>query len=192
GPGGVSKGRAWMVYDHDTMRVAAATTGDFVDWKGIAFDGSHGTPTALSGERHWVNPVGPGWASPDGKWEDTRLLGRDNKRYGPLPREWVHYEGLYLHGAKAVIAARIGGTRVLESPGWIESGSGPVFTRTLNVGLATKPLLVRVAPDRVSVALAGDGLLRKQDGFWMAELSSGAKTRFYISSAREKSLDAIA
>ena len=26
GPGGVSKGRAWMVYDHDTMRVAAATT----------------------------------------------------------------------------------------------------------------------------------------------------------------------
>ena len=64
GPGGVSKGRAWMVYDHDTMRVAAATTGDFVDWKGIAFDGSHGTHTSLSGERHFVNPVGPGWASP--------------------------------------------------------------------------------------------------------------------------------
>jgi hypothetical protein len=30
-----------MVYDHDTMRVAAASTGAFVDWKGIAFDGSH-------------------------------------------------------------------------------------------------------------------------------------------------------
>jgi hypothetical protein len=28
GPGGVSKGRAWMIYDHDTMRAAAATTGD--------------------------------------------------------------------------------------------------------------------------------------------------------------------
>ncbi|MCC7376204.1 MAG: c-type cytochrome, partial [Verrucomicrobiales bacterium] len=42
GPGGVTKGRAWMIYDHDTMRVAAATTGSFVDWKGIAFDGSHG------------------------------------------------------------------------------------------------------------------------------------------------------
>src|SRR6188474_3763876 len=47
GPGGVSKGRAWMVYDHDTMRVAAASTGDFVDWKGIAFDGSHNKHLAL-------------------------------------------------------------------------------------------------------------------------------------------------
>src|SRR5689334_25341526 len=54
GPGGVSKGRAWMVYDHDTMRVAAATTGDFVDWQGIAFDGSHGTHTSLTGVRQFV------------------------------------------------------------------------------------------------------------------------------------------
>src|SRR6187402_2223715 len=81
GPGGVSKGRAWMVYDHDTLRVAAATTGDFVDWKGIAFDGSHGTHTTLTGTRHFVNPVGPGWASPEGKWEDRRAPGRDGKQY---------------------------------------------------------------------------------------------------------------
>src|SRR6476619_3740101 len=46
GPGGVSKGRAWMIYDHDTMRVAAASTGSFVDWKGLALDGSHGTHTS--------------------------------------------------------------------------------------------------------------------------------------------------
>jgi hypothetical protein len=141
GPGGVSKGRVWMVYDHDTMRVAAATTGDFVDWKGIAFDGSHGTHTSLTGDRHFVNPVGPGWASPDGKWDDVRLVGRDKKRYGPLPREWAHYEGMYLHGSKVVIAASIGGTRVLESPGWIDSGTTPVFTRTLNVAASKKPLL---------------------------------------------------
>ena len=61
GPGGVSKGRAWMIYEHDTMRLAAATTGDFVDWKGIAFDASHGTHTSLTGERHFINPDAPGW-----------------------------------------------------------------------------------------------------------------------------------
>src|SRR5688572_14858225 len=83
GPGGVNKGRAWIIYDHDTMRVAAATTGSFIDWKGIAFDGSHGTHTSLIGDRHFVNPSAPGWASPDGKWDDTRLIGRDKKRYGP-------------------------------------------------------------------------------------------------------------
>jgi len=181
GPGGVSKGRAWMVYDHDTMRVAAATTGDFVDWKGIAFDGSHGTHTSLRGERHFVNPVGPGWASPEGKWEDVRLVGRDNRRYGPLPREWAHYEGLYLHGGRAVIAASIGGARVLESPGWVDHGSNAVFIRTLNVGVAKKPLLLRVAPDSVNVALSGNGSLRKEGGFWIAELPSAAKTRLFIS-----------
>ena len=35
GPGGVSRGRHWMVFDHDTMSVAAAWTGDgFIDWNG--------------------------------------------------------------------------------------------------------------------------------------------------------------
>lgn len=181
GPGGVSQGRAWMVYDHDTMRVAAATTGEFVDWKGIAFDGSHGTHTSLKGERHFVNPVGPGWASPDGKWDDARVVGRDRKHYGPLPRAWAHYEGAFLHGNKVVIAARIGGTRVLESPGMATAGDNTVFTRTLNVGAAKKPLLLRVAPDSVNVAIVGDGSLRKDGGFWIAELPGGAKTRLFIS-----------
>jgi hypothetical protein len=181
GPGGVSKGRAWMIYDHDTMRVAAATTGGFVDWKGIAFDGSHGTHTGLSGEKHFVNPVGPGWASPEGKWTDARVVGKDKKHYGPLPRAWARYEGLYLHGNKVVIVASIGGTRVLESPGWFENGTNTVFTRTLNVGATKKPLLLRVAPDLVNVALAGDGSLRKDGGFWIAELPGGAKTRLFIS-----------
>jgi hypothetical protein len=193
GPGGVSKGRAWMVYDHDTMRVAGATTGDFVDWKGIAFDGSHGTHTSLIGEPHFVNPVGPGWASPQGKWDDdARVVGKDNKRYGPLPREWAHYEGLYLHGSKAVVAATVGGTHVLESPGWIDNGSNTVFTRTLNVGAAKKPLLLRVTPDSANVALAGDGSVHKENGFWIAELPSAAKTRIFISRTDPDSLAVIA
>ena len=193
GPGGVSKGRAWMIYDHDTMRVAAATTGEFVDWKGIAFDGSHGTHTSLSGERHFVNPVGSGWASPDGKWDDdARVIGKDGKRYGPLPREWAHYEGLYLHGNKVVITASIGGTRVLESPGWIDRGTNAVFTRTLNVSAATQRLLLRVAPDSVNVALTGDGSLRKERGFWVAGLPGAAKTRLFISRTDLASLADVA
>ena len=199
GPGGVSKGRAWMVYDHDTMRMATATTGDFVDWKGIAFDGSHGTHTSLTGDRHFVNPVGPGWASPEGKWDDVRLLGKDGLRYGPLPREWARFEGMYLQGGKAVIAASIGNehVRVLESPGLLDYGTTPVFTRTLNVGVQLTsvnqpPLLLRVAPDTVNVALAGDGSVKKDGGFWVASLPWGAKTRLFISRTDVASLDALA
>lgn len=192
GPGGVSKGRAWMVFDHDTMRMAAATTGGFVDWKGIAFDGSHGTHTGLTGRRHFVNPVGPGWASPDGKWDDPRPAGKDGLPYGPLPREWAHYEGMYLHGGKAVIASTVGGSRVLESPGWIDNGSAPVFLRTLNVEAAGKPLLLRVAPDTVNVSLSGDGTLRKSGGFWVAVLPGSSKTRLLISQAEPTSLAKMA
>lgn len=188
GSGGVSKGRAWMIYDHDTMSVAAASTGDFVDWKGIAFDGSHGTHTSLTGDRHFVNPPGPGWASPDGKWDDSRLKGRDGRRYGPLPRDWVRYEGLYLHGSNVVIAADVGGTRVLESPSWLDYGSAPVFARTLNLGPSRQSRLLRVAPITVNVVLVGDGQLRQEGGYWIAELPGGAKTRLLISRADAASL----
>ncbi len=192
GPGGVTKGRAWMIYDHDTMRVAAATTGSFVDWKGIAFDGSHGTHTSLTGDRHFVNPVAPGWASPEGKWDDdARVAGKDGKRYGPLPRTWARFEGLYRHGSRAVLAASIGGVRVLESPGWIDYGTTPVFIRTLNVAASAKSLLLRVAPDTVNVALMGDGALKKDGGFWVASLPGGAKTRIFISRVDAASLDAL-
>ncbi len=197
GPGGVSKGRAWMIYDHDTMRVATATTGSFVDWKGIAFDGSHGSHTSLAGERQFVNPVGPGWASREGKWEDPRPFSREKLPYGPLPREWAHYEGLYLSGGKAVIALTVGGRPVLESPGWLDYGATPVFTRTLNVKLLPlrkmlSPLRLRVAPDTINVALAGEGKLSKDGGFWVAELPNGAQTRLFISNADPASLAALA
>jgi mono/diheme cytochrome c family protein len=199
GPGGVSKGRAWMVYDHDTMRVAAATTGDFVDWKGIAFDGSHGTHTSLTGERHFVNPVGPGWASFFGKWaDDARVLGKDGKRYGPLPQDWVRFEGVYESGNRVVIAATINNfARVLESPGWIDYGTTPVFTRTVNVNIPftsvipPEPIL-RIAPDSVSVVMHGKGELKRENGFWVASLPFGSKSRFFISRADAASLESLA
>jgi hypothetical protein len=192
GPGGVSKGRAWMIYDHDTMRVAAATSGSFVDWKGIAFDGSHGSHTSLTGDRHFVNPEGPGWASPEGDWKDPRPLARDGRPYGPLPREWVRYEGMHSHEGGTVIASRVGGTRVLEMPGWLEKDGLQVFTRTLNVEATEKPLTLRVAPHDVSVSIRGSGLLRSEEGFWIAELPGGAKTRLFISRGKQDMLDQLA
>lgn len=199
GPGGVTKGRAWMVYDHDTMSVATATTGGFVDWKGIAFDGSHGTHTSLTGEKHFINPVGPGWASPAGKWDDdARVLGKDGKRYGPLPQDWVKFEGVYEHGSRVVIASRINSfALVLESPGWIEYGETPVFTRTVNLeipvasNLPPEPFL-RIAPESVNVVLLGEGELKRESGFWIAKLPYGAKSRFFISKADAASLEALA
>ena len=51
GPGGVSRGRSWMIFDHDTMRMAAAWTGDgFIDWQGIHMNGRHGIHPRIKGD----------------------------------------------------------------------------------------------------------------------------------------------
>jgi len=148
GPGGISKGKAWMLYDHDTLRAATAWTGSqFVDWKGIAFDGSHGTHTSIVGQKTFENPVGPGWAHPDtGRFDDPRPLGRDGKPYGPLPRSWVHYKGLHRNGSKLVLAYTVGQTEVLEQPGLVPALGPGAFSRAFNIGASQRDLLLRIAP----------------------------------------------
>ena len=188
GPGGVTKGRAWMVYDHDTMRLAAATTGDFVDWRGIAFDGSHGTHTSLTGEKHIVLPEGPGWTMSD--FEDKRKPAKDGRKYGPHP--FMKHKGIFFHGSQCLIDQEIYGAHILESPSWIDHGDKPVFVRTIHGMSPWQVLKLRVAPDSLQVVMKGDGSLEKQDGFWVATLHSHAKTRFFISRADPESLEALA
>ncbi|MFQ5733618.1 MAG: c-type cytochrome, partial [Planctomycetaceae bacterium] len=51
GPGGVTKGRHWMIFDHDTLRVSAAWTGkEFIDFNGIMFNGRHNIHPRIVGE----------------------------------------------------------------------------------------------------------------------------------------------
>lgn len=192
GPGGVSKGRAWMIYDHDTLRLAAATTGSFIDWRDIAFDGSHGTSPKLTGEKHFTNPDAPGWASPEGSWDDPRPIGKDGKPFGPLPRGWARLIGLHHHGSRQIISAEIAGIPVLEEPAWIEYGTIPVFTRTLNIGPGSATLRLRVAPESVNVALAGEGSLTLEKGFHVAILKPESQLRLFISAGDSASLDALA
>ncbi len=168
GEGGVSKGRAWMFYDHDTLRLAAATTGEFINWRDIAFDGSHGRHIQITGEQHIVNPEAPGWASPEGSWEDVRFKGTDGRRYGPLPRDWASYRGMRLHGDRVVLEMEINGAKLRESPRLIEVDDRPIFVRQIQIEESNQNLRLRVAPADVAVVLRGDGTLVQEDGFWVA------------------------
>ena len=158
GSGGVSRGKAWMVFDHDTMRMAAAWTGSgFIDWNWVQFNGRHEVHPRLVGDVLAANPTGPGWADPEtGRFEDDkRVVGRDGRRYGPLPRSWARYRGLYHSGDQVTIAYTIGQTDVLESPGVVFVSPSPsgkasgsevaVFTRTLDFGQRDDDLLLLVA-----------------------------------------------
>jgi putative heme-binding domain-containing protein len=173
GPGGVSRGRQWMLFDHDTMRMAAAWTGEgFIDWNGINFNGRHAIHPRLAGQVRFANPVGPGWANPEtGRFDDPRLRGRDGKPYGPLPRAWAQYRGLYHHGNQAILSYTVGDAKILESPTYDTTlGGKVVYTRTLNVGKSSRDLLMRVAPVGIAVALVGQGTLAEHDGFTLLRI----------------------
>jgi mono/diheme cytochrome c family protein len=191
GPGGVTKGRAWMVYDHDTMANVTATTGSFVDWKGIAFDGSHGTHTSLTGERHFINAGGLGYSTGE-PFTDPRPKGKDGKPYGPGP---TAFKGLFKHGNKTVLAIGTNGTTALESPSWIDYGSTPIFVRTININNGITSHYVRLAPESMNVVVQGDGKLIKEKGDWVLEMPNNireVKARVFLSKCDPGSLNTLA
>lgn len=157
GPGGVESGSHWMMYEHDTMRVAGAWSGRFIDWEGIHFNGTHGRHPSVAGEIHVANPTGPGFGRPQtqrlagmghlpsGLFDDDRVVGRDGKHYGPLPGDWAKYLGMYRFAKTTIIKYRVAETEILESPGLTFVDGHPVYTRTLNLGHRDNDLVIQVA-----------------------------------------------
>ena len=80
-----------ICYDVEHMRVAGAWVG-----KPMAFSADKNMGPTVEGEMLFATKPGPGWAK-DGKWDDPR-----EGKEGPLPRDWAHYKGLYVHGDKVV------------------------------------------------------------------------------------------
>ena len=172
GQGGVSRGRAWVVYDHDTLRLAAAWSGQgFIDWNGINFNGRHEVHPRLVGTIHVTTSDRPGWAHPGNQsFVDLRDRGRNGHFYGPLPRPWAHFKGLYRHGDRVILAYRVGMAEILESPS-LETDpahpDAPIFTRNLEIGPSTHELTMCVAKEGAAVSLAHDtdASLFLRDGF---------------------------
>lgn len=147
GPGGISKGNEFVVFDTDTLRMAAAWSGEkFIDWRSIVYDGSHGTHPKLVGERLFTNPVAPGWAKPGtDNYKDPRLLGLDKKPYGPLPRDWGQWRGLGLHNNQVFLHYKIGGKHVIESPSLKKSNDIKALVRTFNLEGREEDLVLQIA-----------------------------------------------
>lgn len=192
GPGGVSRGNRWAIFDHDTMRFAAAWSGNgFIDWKGVHFNGQHAVCPKLVGDVAVSVPNGPGWANPmTGSFNDPRIEGRDGRRYGPLPRDWAKYKGAYQFGDQTIISYTIGKANLLESFG-TESDSKQlnvaVYTRTIEIDATSKELLARVAPASVAVELVGDGrvsLIRNQDFTLLKVPASNSPIRIKVLMAK--------
>ena len=188
GEGGIAKGKAWMIFDHDLMRVAGGWTGEgFIDWDAILLNDRHETYPRTIGKLHFETPVGPGWANPKtGNFEDPRFTARDGRQFGPLPKDWADYKGLYHHGDNIIISYSVGTADVLEQLGMEKDGERTVFTRTLNISPSSSLLKLRVAKDDVNVEISGKGAsLSKEDGYVMMTVAKekAAKIKLFIADA---------
>ena len=182
GAGGISRGHVWGMFDHDTMRMAGLWAGEgFIDWNCIHFNGSHGTHPHTIGQPIAATPTGPGWANPaTGKFNDPRILGRDNRPTGPLPAEWTHFLGRYQNGNRAILGYTVGDASVLDSLS-LETVDGntnaqPLVRRTLNIGRSSTPLRMRVAKEPISAQVLGGQNTRlvSEDGFQILEIPANA------------------
>ena len=134
---------AAIVFDTDLLRYSVGWRGDFLHLQGVVFDGTHYTYPKINGDPVFANPVAPGWAKASAKdngFEDPRPLP-----YGPLPRDWAHFKGLYLHSGRVVLSYTVGQTAVLETPGAEIAGDQIAFTREINLGPTAEELIVQVA-----------------------------------------------
>ncbi|MFK7740080.1 MAG: DUF6797 domain-containing protein [Planctomycetota bacterium] len=186
--GGIARGRAFAVYDQDTMRLAAVWTGEgFLDWRGVAFDGSHNSHAHIVGTPAFAAPNEPGWANPaTGRFDDTRLIGRDGRRYGPLPRAWLRFAGRQQLAGRSVLHYCVGTTDVREQPGLEQLYGVDVFTRRFSVGPRGQDLLLRLAPVDEELAVrvhAPDTTLAdplQQDGWWLLRIPEGDRAHDFV------------
>ena len=180
GSGGVSQGKSWMIFDHDVMRVAGGWTGEgFIDWDGILLNDKHETYPRTIGKLHFETPVGPGWANPaTGSFEDPRFRARDGRAFGPLPKKWANYKGLYHIGDDIVISYSVGDSDILEKLGSEEQDGQTIFTRTLNISASSSALKLRVAGEANEVVLVGNGAeLSEEEGYKMMTVEPNVDAR---------------
>lgn len=148
-PGGakINKGVAIHVgdgavcFDTDLCRWGAGWTEGFLNLRGTPYDGSHGPAPAVQGKVTWKTLGGAGWAKPGtNDFADPR-----KEPYGPLPRDWARFKGLYLHGDKVLPTYTVGDCTFLELPSFAVVDGRPIFTRTINATASTQPLTHLVA-----------------------------------------------
>jgi hypothetical protein len=148
---------AYVLFDEDLLRYSAAWTGQqIIDWQSVVFDGSHRTWPTVVGDEIFGTRMIPGWAR-GGSFDDprTRYPSTDydpqpphwqNRAYGPLPHDWARYKGLYLNGQRVALSYTVGGSSLLDSPGWREAPplNDGIFTRTLSIEKSPDDLVLEV------------------------------------------------
>ena len=193
GEGGIAKGNAFVLFDHDLLRMTGFWTGEgFMDYEGILLNDRHNIFPRTVGQIQVENPITPGWANPNnGSFEDPRFVAVDGRPFGPLPRAWAHYKGLYYHGQQVVIKYTVGDANILEGYE-LATTAAPVVRRILNIEASPSALKMRIAPASAAIGLEGEGTIKVVDGFHQLEVPANSSLAINILLSKDqKAIDQI-
>jgi hypothetical protein len=197
GEGGIAAGKVFVLFDHDLLRFTGFWTGEgFMDYEGILLNDRHNIFPRTVGKIQIENPITPGWANPStGNFKDPRFVAVDGRPFGPLPREWAHYKGLYYHGDRVVIKYTVHDATVLETYD-LETGSDfHTISRTLNITPSSAALTMRLAPVKSAVTLVGkNATLAKENGYHVLKVPENkpVKVKLIMAAKGQKAVEKLA
>lgn len=146
---------AAICFDTELLRMTMGWTGGFLRLPRL-LDGIEGTPWP-GGRAAFITHPQPGWANNDSFQDPRPKIG--DERFGPLPRNWAHYKGVYVHGEKVVLSYSVGNTDVLEIPEFETRGKQAIFTRSFELSNVETAMALHIcdAPEGVTqVRMEGD------------------------------------
>jgi len=129
---------AYLCYDADLLRVSMAWTGAFLDFGNTINQIAWPPPPKVKGTPVFRTKAVPGWAA------GQDLKDPRSPAQGPLPKDFAHYQGLYVNGDNVVLSYKVGTTEILELPGYEKLGELGVFTRTLKIDPSRDGLTLNV------------------------------------------------
>lgn len=139
-----------VLWDTDLLRMAAGWTGGYITGNGVVYNGSHGQHPAIIGVQAFGTKQGPGWANAKGEFVDSR-----QEPFGPLPKEWCRWDGMYVNGSNVVLAYTVLGSKIFEQPSSVSANGDLAFVRTFRIDKAAADLraaLADVEDGKVSLA----------------------------------------
>ncbi|MSU40274.1 MAG: hypothetical protein EXS22_10205 [Pedosphaera sp.] len=171
---------AAVCFDTERLRLAVGWRGGFLKLP-TGRDGLEGVPQPI-GDLTFRSSMMPGWAGPKGEWVEPvppKTKGNDVCSFGPLPRDWAKWRGLYVHGQRVVLSYSVGAAQVLESHD-LDAGTGAI-TRSIEVTQesATTPLTLLLCqlPGAQIDEAAQTATLLEKDGNATSVALAGARLK---------------
>ncbi len=127
-----------VIFDRATMNMRAGWEGGYLTHGNRRF-GLLNTPSP-AGKFLFSSSIGPGWADPQGNWDAAGPFT------APLPREWMQFLGVHLHGDRVVLRYRVSGTEVFECPTF-DNSDGPTITRQFLIAAHDSSLRLALPTD---------------------------------------------